>query len=228
MLIATGYCYAKIEHDTKDSLCCNTADSVLSEISQMDTVHLACDTTYTVLNEAATSKESTQNNKKVKKCTDKMANASQQKWPGWLDATLDAVGSAFLWLVSPVRPVWGDYAELGQNTTAPLALFKRSSFAQDKADIISKIQSNYDNDFKDIYDKIFIEVIATPKGWGTSGSQAPNAAYAKFGAFVLLMGVDNTGAPLSSTDSTTIATNVLSILNTYFNNTPNSWFEGGE
>ena len=120
MFIATGYCYAETEHDTKDSLCCFTADSVLSELSQIDTVRLDCDTTYSVLNHAASSKESKQNNEKVKKRTDKLANTSQQKWPGWLDATLDAVGAAFLWLASPVRPVWGDYTEAGQNTIGPL------------------------------------------------------------------------------------------------------------
>ena len=159
--------------------------------------------------------------------TSKKAKSNQQKWPGWLNATLDAVGAAFLWLASPVRPVWGDYTELGQNTTAPLALFRRSTFEQDRLSIIDGL-SIVNSEYNLIYTDMMTTLLSTPGGWGTSGSQAPNAAYAKFGAFVLLMGVDNTGAPLSSTDSTTIATNVLSILNTCFYYTPKSWFEGGE
>jgi hypothetical protein len=54
---------------------------------------------------------------------------------GWFSDFFDA-------LTSPFRPVWGAYEEKGQNTAAPLALFKRSSFAQDKAYVIAKSINN--------------------------------------------------------------------------------------
>jgi hypothetical protein len=47
-----------------------------------------------------------------------------------------------LWngLSSPFRPVWGSYTVSGQNNSAPIALFKRTTFIKDKEEIIKKIQ----------------------------------------------------------------------------------------
>ena len=48
-----------------------------------------------------------------------------------------------LWngISSPFRPVWGSYTVSGQNNSAPIALFKRTTFIKDKEEIIKKLSS---------------------------------------------------------------------------------------
>ena len=107
-------CYSHTDNNPKDTINCFNLDSMLID-EPIDTTITSC---YYVNNDTCEVGASIQiilkQHTQIVK-TSKKAKSKQQKWPGWLDATLDAVGAAFLWLTSPVRPVWGDYTEAGQN-----------------------------------------------------------------------------------------------------------------
>ena len=72
----------------------------------------------------------------------KLTTNQQQKQYVFWGSLWSAVKNVFDFVTAPVSPVWGAYEEKGQNTVAPLALFKRSSFAQDKAYVIAKSINN--------------------------------------------------------------------------------------
>ncbi len=62
--------------------------------------------------------------KKLHKSKNKTFLLTKEQWPNWVDDFFD-------WLVSPWRPVWGEFSVTGQNTNAPMALFHSNTFAFD-------------------------------------------------------------------------------------------------
>jgi hypothetical protein len=99
------------------------------------------------------------------------------------------------------RPVWGSYTVSGQNNSAPIALFKRTSFEKDKAEIIQQIQTT-GSDFKKIYSNVYIKATnnytyTLPASTGGAQIYESRATFAKNAAFVLVLGVDQDGEPLT-------------------------------
>jgi hypothetical protein len=102
---------------------------------------------------------------------------------------------------SPFRPVWGSYIVSGQNNSAPLALFKRTTFEKDKTEIIQRIKVA-DSDFRTIYEKIFenatnFNTYTIPAATGAAQIYETRATFAKNAAFVLVLGVNQNGGSLS-------------------------------
>jgi hypothetical protein len=100
-----------------------------------------------------------------------------------------------LWngISSPFRPVWGSYKVSGQNNSAPIALFKRTTFEKDKKDIIDRIKIE-NSDFSKIYLTIFkkatnIDTYTIPASSGAAQTYENRATFAKNAAFVLVLGV---------------------------------------
>jgi len=100
-----------------------------------------------------------------------------------------------LWngISSPFRPVWGSYKVSGQNNSAPIALFKRTTFEKDKKDIIDRIKIE-NSDFAKIYLIIFkkatnIDTYTIPASSGAAQTCENRATFAKNAAFVLVLGV---------------------------------------
>jgi len=94
---------------------------------------------------------------------------------------------------SPFKPVWGSYKVKGQDNSAPLALFKRTTFEKDKAEIIQKIKIEF-SDFSNVYLKVYQKgtnnnTYTIPASSGAAQTYENRATFAKNAAFVLVLGV---------------------------------------
>ena len=127
-------CYTLLAPDT---LCCNE-DIFDSTNSSLDTCSLVPKKQNMVLESTKTQTLINKYKTNIRKLT---TNQQQKQYVFW-GSLWSAVKNVFDFVTAPVSPVWGAYEEKGQNTVAPLALFKRSSFAQDKAYVIAKSINN--------------------------------------------------------------------------------------
>jgi hypothetical protein len=127
-------CYTLLAPDT---LCCNE-DIFDSTNSSLDTCSLVPNKQNMVLESNKTQTLINNHKTNIRKLT---TNQQQKQYVFW-GSLWSAVKNIFDFVTAPVSPVWGAYEEKGQNTAAPLALFKRSSFAQDKAYVIAKSINN--------------------------------------------------------------------------------------
>jgi hypothetical protein len=125
------------------------------------------------------------------------------------------------------RPVWGSYTVSGQNNSAPIALFKRTTFEKDKAEIIERIKI-VDSDFRRIYADIF--KIGTNDGMFTlpattvaAQDYESRATFAKNAAFVLVLGVDQNGNPLNQYQKDALALNALFAIKIADDHMDNDW-----
>ena len=136
-----------------------------------------------------------------------------------------------LWngISSPFRPVWGSYTVSGQNNSAPIAIFKRTTFIKDKEEIIKKIQIE-ESDFNKIYNDIFrigtnSEAYTIPASTGAAQVYETRATFAKNAAFVLVLGVNQSGVDLTLEQKNTLAANILTVIRAADNPMNDDWFK---
>jgi hypothetical protein len=127
------------------------------------------------------------------------------------------------------RPVWGSYTVSGQNNSAPIALFKRTTFENDKKDIINRIKENNSDSWK-IYQRIFQnatqnDTYEIPAATGEAQKYETRATFAKNAAFVLVLGVNQSGDTLRQGQKDALAANILTVIRMADDPMDNDWFK---
>ena len=127
------------------------------------------------------------------------------------------------------RPVWGSYTVSGQNNSAPIALYKRTTFEKDKDEIIKSIQIE-ESDFQKVYKAIFLKgtnenTYTLPASTGSAQDYESRATFAKNAAFVLVLGVDQNGNPLNQYQKDALALNALFAIKIADDPMNDDWFK---
>ncbi len=127
------------------------------------------------------------------------------------------------------KPEWGCYIVKGQNNSSPLAMFNRTTFAKDTAEIIQKIKVPM-SDFYKIYENVFsigsnIGAFTIPAKNGSRNVFENRSTYAKNAAFVLVLGIYENGSRISKDTLNRLADNVLKVIKECDDNITDNWFQ---
>ena len=127
------------------------------------------------------------------------------------------------------RPVWGRYAVSGKNNSSPIALFKRTTFEKDTVEIIRNIRienSDYWKIYRDIFnDATNFNTYTIPSSTGAEQSYESRATFAKNAAFVLVLGVNQSGGTLTKSQKDALAANILAVINSADDPMNDDWFK---
>ena len=127
------------------------------------------------------------------------------------------------------KPEWGCYQVKGQNNSSPLAMFNRTTFTKDTAEIIQKIKVPM-SDFYKIYENVFsigsnIGAFTIPAKNGSRNVFENRSTYAKNAAFVLVLGIYENGNRISKDTLDILAANVLTVIKECDDNITDNWFQ---